>query len=87
MWLSQVSGRDARGPSQSRDAQNEALQFPANDLKLGELSIGPQPAHAAVRKNIKPQVRNDPGIQQLALKEVSGVGLQFGAGQNALPDY
>ena len=62
-----------RAPSQSLDAVCDPV--PDKHLTLGELAIHPQAAHAAVRKNIKPEVRNDAGIQQLAFKKMSGVGL------------
>ena len=52
-----------------------SLSVSDKHLKLAELAIHPQTTHAAVRKNIKSEVRNDAGIQQLAFKKMSGVGL------------
>jgi hypothetical protein len=44
-------------------------------LALSQLSKNPQPAHAAIWKNIEPQMRNGSSIQELTFKKVPGVGL------------
>jgi hypothetical protein len=44
-----------------------------------ERSIDSQPAHAAVRKNVETQMRNNAGIQDFLFKQMSHVRLQFRA--------
>ena len=72
--------------SASRPASNriQRTKFVRRCTQLRNSSINSQPAHAAIGKNIEPQMRNDAGIQNLSSKKCLRVGLQLRARQQRL---